>query len=151
MVVTPRQIATVSLLCSAAVLGASTIRLLLRFAAVVLLATGVAMLIAPSGIAALFGLDAMGAAGDFMTRRYGASGLVGLGIASWLATTRPAAPAILGGLAGWFFVQGVVAIAGFMAGTVGPIALIPIVSDLVLGIGAAILAVRLGQALDTPS
>lgn len=87
----------------------------------------------------------MGAAGDFMTRRYGASGLVGLGVASWLATIRPAAPAILGGLAGWFFVQAIVAIAGLMAGTVATIALIPIVSDLVLGVGAAVLAVRLGQ------
>jgi hypothetical protein len=123
------------------------IRFLLRFAAVVLLATGAAMLVAPSAIAALFGLDPMGAAGDFMTRRYGSSGLVGLGTASWLATARPAAPAILGGLAAWFFVQAFVAISGLLAGTVGPIAAVPIVSDVALGAGAAVLAARLGQTI----
>ncbi len=116
----------------------------LRLGGAILVIGAVAMLVAPSAIAPYFGLE-MDEAGDFMTRRYGAAGTLGLGVALWLARDRSAASAVLGGVAGWFFVQGGVAIAGLFTGDVSGAAWLALVVDLPLGIGALLLAARLGR------
>ena len=116
----------------------------LRLGGAILVIGAVAMLVAPSAIAPYFGLE-MDEAGDFMTRRYGAAGTLGLGVALWLARDRSAASAVLGGVAGWFFVQGGVAIAGLFTGDVSGAAWLALVVDLPLGIGALLLAARLGS------
>ena len=116
----------------------------LRLGGAILVIGAVAMLVAPSAIAPYFGRE-MDEAGDFMTRRYGAAGTLGLGVALWLARDRSAASAVLGGVAGWFFVQGGVAIAGLFTGDVSGAAWLALVVDLPLGIGALLLAARLGR------
>ncbi len=119
-----------------------TLERLLRAAGAILIVAAIAMIVTPSGIAALFGLE-LGSAGDFMTRRYGAAGIVGLGVALWLSADRPAASAVLGGVAAWFFVQGGAAIEGLASGTVSGLAWLVIFVDPVLGLGALNLAARL--------
>lgn len=117
----------------------------LRLGGAILVIGAVAMLVAPSAIAPYFGLERMDEAGDFMTRRYGAAGTLGLGVALWLARDRPAASAVLGGVASWFFVQGGVAIAGLVTGIVSGAAWLALAVDLPLGIGALLLAARLAS------
>lgn len=91
------------------------------------------------------GLD-LDAAGEFMTRRYGAAGALGLGVALWLSTGRSAPSAVLGGVSGWFLVQGGVVIAGLATGTVAGLAWLPVITDPVLGVVALVLAIRLGPS-----
>jgi len=121
---------------------APPLALLLRAAGIVLVVVGIAMLIAPSAIATLFGLD-VGAGGEFMTRRYGAAGMVGLGVALWLATGRTAPSAVLGGVAAWFFVQGGVAIVATLSGTISGVAWVTVLADPILGVASLLLARRL--------
>ena len=62
---------------------------ILRVGAVVLAAVALMMLLAPAAIGSVFGVDSS-SGGDFLARRYGASGIAALAAALWaaLAVTR---------------------------------------------------------------
>lgn len=120
---------------------------LLRVGSVILVGGGIAMLVAPSMAAALFGLE-IGPGGDFMTRRYGASGTIGLGVALWQSQHHTAPSTVLAGLAAWFFVQGGVALVALAGGTVSAFALFAAGVDLALGSGALVLTRKRRSATD---
>ena len=84
---------------------------ILRLAAVVLAAVALAMLLAPAAIGSLFGVDSS-SGGDFLARRYGASGMAALAAALWMAPGDNARRTVLIALAVWFAVQAVVVLAG---------------------------------------
>jgi hypothetical protein len=78
-----------------------------------------------------------------MTRRYGASGIVGLGTIPWLTPGRPGPAATVGGMAGWFFVQGAVSISAIVGGAVSGATWITVLTDPSLGARSLVLLRRL--------
>ena len=73
---------------------------ILRFGAVVLAAVALAMLFAPAAIGSLFGVDSS-SGGDFLARRYGASGMAALAAALWTAPVDNARRTVLIAVAVW--------------------------------------------------
>ena len=113
---------------------------ILRLGAVVLAAVALAMFLAPAAIGTLFGVDSS-SGGDFLARRYGASGMAALAAALWIAPGDNARRTVLIALAVWFAVQAVVVILGLATSLVSPLGVVAAVSDSLLCV-AAVLAAR---------
>lgn len=101
---------------------------ILRVGAVVLAAVALMMLLAPAAIGSVFGVDSS-SGGDFLARRYGASGIAALAAALWAAPGGNARRTVLIALAAWFAVQAVVVIAGLATSLVSPLGLVAAISD----------------------
>ena len=113
---------------------------ILRLGAVVLAAVALAMFLVPAAIGSLFGVDSS-SGGDFLARRYGASGMAALAAALWMAPGDNARRTVLIALAVWFAVQAVVVILGLATSLFSPMSVVAAVSDSILCVGA-ILASR---------
>ena len=101
---------------------------ILKLGAVVLAAVALAMLVAPAALGSLFGVDSS-SGGDFLARRYGASGMAALAFALWMAPGNNARRTVLAAMAVWFAVQAIVVIAGLATSLVSPLGLVAAISD----------------------
>ena len=113
---------------------------ILRLGAVILAAVALLMLLAPAAIGSLFGVDSS-SGGDFLARRYGASGMAALAAALWSAPGGNARQTVLIALAVWFATQAVVVLIGLATSLVSPLGVVAAASDSILCV-AAILAAR---------
>ena len=68
-----------------------------------------------------------------MTRRYGASGILGLGVALIASTRLDSRSSVLAGVVGWFAVQAIASIAALIAGSVSSLAWGTVALDIALG------------------
>jgi len=106
----------------------SRLDLIFKVGAIVLTVVALAMLVAPAAIGTLFGVDSS-SGGDFLARRYGASGMAALAAALWTAPSGNARLTVLIALAAWFAFQAIVVIAGLATSLVAPVGLVAAVSD----------------------
>ena len=111
----------------------------LRAGAVILAGVALAMLLAPATIGSLFGVDSS-SGGDFLARRYGASGMAALAAALWTAPGDNARRTVLIALAAWFAVQAIVVVIGLATSLVSTLGLVAAISDSLLCATAIVVA-----------